>query len=541
MQEKQKQDTEIHILQDQLKDYCESGICPMHMPGHKRSLSPVPGLPYDWDITEVEGMDDLHQAEGILKDAMDRTRDLVGSRRTWYLVGGSTCGNLAMMYAVLPRGSEVIIARNCHKSVFHGAELLDLHVHWLMPEMVPDFDIPGSVRKEKVEELLLRYPDSRAVLLTSPTYEGIVSDIRKIAEIVHRKGKLLLVDEAHGAHFGLFRESGFDGFPDSAVHLGADVVVQSAHKTLPSLTQTALLHLGSDRVSEAAIEQGLAVFETSSPSYPLLASLDGCTGLLKKQGKELFENWIRNRNRLWEKAAGWKNLRILGRAEQDKAGSKEIFLLDPGKIFIRDVRGERSGAELAELLRKYEKIEPEMCCGQNVLYMTSCADTKETWERLATALDHLNHFLIPVEDREEEAICRPLFPPSSLEEGQAKDPSWWTAPGEQPAEEKGRPQGDFALFPLEEGQENRQEISLAEAAERALHGECRKISLAEAEGRISAEYVMAYPPGIPLLIPGERIRAEDIRAIRQLAGGGGRIQRSAHGRILDNAEEIYVI
>lgn len=539
MQEDQKKSEGIHILQDQLRDYCGSGICPMHMPGHKRALAPVPGLPYDWDLTEVEGVDDLHHAEGILKAAMDRTRDLVGSRRTWYLVGGSTCGNLAMMYAALPKGSEVIIAGNCHKSVFHGAELLDLKVHWLMPEAVPEFDIAGSVRKERVEELLLRYPASRAVLLTSPTYEGIVSDIRGISEIVHREGKLLLVDEAHGAHFGLFRESGFDGFPDSAVHLGADVVVQSAHKTLPSLTQTAFLHLCSERIREEAIEQGLSVFETSSPSYPLLASLDGCTGLLRKQGKELFENWLRNRNRLWEQAAGWKNLCILGQTGQrfetpadaaDFASARyknggenpeSLFRLDPGKLLIRDARGRYSGKELAELLRKYEKIEPEMCCGQNVLYMTSCADTEENWERLTTALDHLNRFLVPTKNKADEAACRKAEPEGASDEDESPG-------GLQKQREMVSP-------------EKRQVLSLSEAAGRALHGDCERISLSAAEGRISAEYVMAYPPGIPILVPGERIGEEEIQKIRRLLRESGHIQCSAGGEILDNAEEIYVI
>ena len=493
-----------HILQDQLKSYCADGPYPMHMPGHKRNLSPGPGLPYDFDVTEVEGTDDLHRADGILKEAMERTGKLYGSRRTWYLTCGSTCGNLAMMYAAIPRGSEVILARNCHKSVFHGAELLGLTVHWLMPEKLPDFGIPGSVRPESVEKMLRQYPRSRAVFLTSPTYEGIGSDIESIAELVHREGKLLLVDEAHGAHFGLFHGSAAGGyFPDSAVQLGADLAVQSAHKTLPSLTQTAWLHLGSDRISEEAVEQGLSVFETSSPSYPLLASLDGCTGLLAKEGPELFGKWEKRIDGIRAKAGEWKNLRILG-PEDAEADRKALFSLDFGKLLIRDAFFRRSGREQEEVLRREERREPEMSCGRNVLLMTSCGDSEEGFERLFHALEHLNAWL-----------------------GEQKSGAAET--------EKCREEGMPVLS------EERQTVPLGEAAQRALHGKARKILLEQAEGEISAEYVMAYPPGIPLLIPGERISAEDIRTIRNLQREEGHIRRSAPGQILDNTGEVYVL
>ena len=479
-----------HILQDQLKSYCTDGPYPMHMPGHKRNLSPGPGLPYDFDVTEVEGTDDLHHADGILKEAMERTGKLYGSRRTWYLTCGSTCGNLAMMYAAIPRGSEVILARNCHKSVFHGAELLGLTVHWLRPE--------------SVEKMLRQYPQSRAVFLTSPTYEGIGSDIESIAELVHREGKLLLVDEAHGAHFGLFHGSVAGGyFPDSAVQLGADLAVQSAHKTLPSLTQTAWLHLGSDRISEEAVEQGLSVFETSSPSYPLLASLDGCTGLLAKEGPELFGKWEKRIDGIRAKAGEWKNLRILG-PEDAEADRQAVFSLDFGKLLIRDAFFRKSGRELEEFLRREELLEPEMSCGRNVLLMTSCGDSEEGFERLFHTLEHLNAWL-----------------------GEQKSGAAET--------EKCREDGMPVLS------EERQAVPLEEAAQRALHGKARKISLEQAEGEISAEYVMAYPPGIPLLIPGERISAEDIRTIRNLQREEGHIRRSAPGQILDNTGEVYVL
>ena len=518
------------ILRDQLREYCGLGIYPMHMPGHKRSLAPVPDLPYEWDVTEVEGTDDLHDAEGILKEAMDRTTKLVGSRRTWYLVGGSTCGNLAMLYAAVPFGGEVILARNCHMSVFHAAELLNLKIHWLMPERVPGYEILGSIPREQVEEILLRYPESSAVLVTSPTYEGICSDIGGIAEIVHRHGKILLVDEAHGAHFGLFRDAEERSFfPDSALHLGADLAVQSAHKMLPSLTQTAWLHLGSDRISPNAVEQALSVFETSSPSYLLLASLDGCTGLLREEGRSLFGRWRQHLLNIRKRAPEWENLRILG-PEDQKESPEAVFALDPGKILIRDAYGQKSGEELGALLREREKLEPEMCCGPDVLLMTSCADTEDGWERLLAALEHLNTFLKldrgtrraleeenqrSCADSREGGICR--------QQCRKVTTSWTEA---------------AVLPPLTE---EKQAVSLTAAAQAALHCRTRRISLEQAEGEISAEYVMAYPPGIPILIPGERISREDIQTIRRVWLEKGRIRRSAPGQILDNPGEIYVL
>lgn len=517
------------VLQEQLEAYCSSGMYPMHMPGHKRHLAPVPGLPYDWDVTEVEGTDDLHHAEGILKEAMDRTAELAGSRKTWYLVGGSTCGNLAMMYAAVPCGGEVILARNCHKSVFHAAELLNLKVHWLMPERVPGYEIPGSIRKEQVEELLLRYPESAAVLVTSPTYEGIVSDIPGIAQAVHKKGKVLLVDEAHGAHFGLFRDTEAGRFfPDSAVHLGADLAVQSAHKTLPSLTQTAWLHQGSDRVAARAVEQALSVFETSSPSYPLLASLDGCTGLLRERGEALFARWRQHLLEIRKRASEWENLKILG-PEDQKERPEAVFALDPGKLLIRDAHAVRSGRELGAFLRERERLEPEMCCGPDVLLMTSCGDTEEGWRRLERSLEHLNAFLGQESGRLQAGEKEPSGCPEGVREG--------VTHRDEAAEETGR--REEAGLPLLT--EEKQAVSLAAAAQAALHGRARKVPLEQAEGEISAEYVMAYPPGIPILIPGERIREEDIRAIRRLCREEDRIRRSAPGQILDNPGEIYVL
>ena len=203
---------------------------------------------------------------------MERAADLWGARRTWFLVGGSTCGILAAIRAAAPFGSEIIAARNCHRSVFHAIELGGYKVHWIVPDRDREYEICKAVTPEQVEASVKRHPGSSAVILTSPTYEGVISDIRGISDICAEAGIPLIVDEAHGAHLGLFED---DGFPDGAVKCGADLVVQSLHKTLPSLTQTAVLHLQGNLVDEKEVERQLGIFETSSPSYPLASDSFG--------------------------------------------------------------------------------------------------------------------------------------------------------------------------------------------------------------------------------------------------------------------------
>ena len=280
---------------DSLQTQCErlaAARCPLHMPGHKRRVPPAPGLScYAWDLTEIDGADDLHDAHGMLAAAMARTAALYGARRCWYLVGGSTAGLLAGIRALAPFGSAVLAARNCHKAVYHALELGHLTAHYLTPPVLPGFGVYGSVPPAAAAAALDAHPDVRCVILTSPTYEGVCSDVAAIVKICHARGVPLLVDEAHGAHYlPLAAPYGWRG---GAVAAGADLVVQSAHKTLPSLTQTAWLHLNGDLADPAEVERQLDVFETSSPSYPLLASLDGCTEWLLQNGAAAFAAWRR--------------------------------------------------------------------------------------------------------------------------------------------------------------------------------------------------------------------------------------------------------
>ncbi len=458
------------------------GECyPFHMPAHKRRLVPHPALE-DWyalDLTEIEGADDLHDASGILQRAMDRTASLWGSRRTWYLVGGSTAGILAAVRGLAPAGSRIIAAANCHRSVRHAVELGMLLPNWLMPPRIGEYGIWGSVTPQQVEEALREVPDCRAVVITSPTYEGVLSDIRGIADVCHTAGVPLFVDEAHGAHLGLF-----PGFPASALHLGADVVVQSVHKTLPAPTQTALLHLGREAlpcVSEREIGRQLDVFETSSPSYPMMGALDAVTRLLEERGDELFRRWSEGLAILDRQTASLKRLRILCHGRDRAEMHPEICAFDPGKILVSCRGTGLTGPQLKEILHARFGMEAEMAQADTVLLMSGCGDGEEAYSGLAQSLCLLDEEL--TQAAESASTSRP--------DGLRCD--------DLRSDDSSRP-----VYP-------RPEVVLRPGEAVLMPSAC--VPRGEAAGAVCGEYVYAYPPGIPLLAPGERITEEILRLI----------------------------
>ena len=217
-----------HSLGNLLSDYGNGPDRPFHMPGHKRRGLHTPELPWKLDITEIHGFDDLHDPDGVLARSMALAAALWGSEETRYLINGSTGGILAALHAALPRGSAVLVARNCHKSVYHALELLDLIPVFLQPEIDTDFGMAGSLSVDAVRSALEAHPEARALVLVSPTYDGVLSDVKGLCTLCHNKGIPVIVDEAHGAHLG------FAPFPSGAVAAGADLVIQSAHKTCVS-------------------------------------------------------------------------------------------------------------------------------------------------------------------------------------------------------------------------------------------------------------------------------------------------------------------
>ena len=477
---------QTHILQTQLERYAAQDLYPFHMPGHKRRMSPAPGLPFAWDVTEVPGTDDLHDASGILLDAMQRSASLWGADRTWYLVNGSTCGLLAAIRALAKPGSEILCARNCHKAVFHAIELAGCRVRWIMPAVDEDWGICTGITADQVRKMLRKNPDVKALILTSPTYEGVLSDIRGISVLCHQKGIPLIVDEAHGAH--LLPMSANSGFPDGALACGADLVIQSPHKTLPSLTQTAFLHLQGNLVDPEIIEEQLDIFETSSPSYPLLASLDGCTGIIREHGRELFESWKERLGRFDNAVMSLQKLRVFNRltGAERNSGTKSPFIYDPGKILIDAAGAGVTGRELASFLREKKHIEIEMTQGSLVLAMTSLCDDEN-------ALDLLADALAEIDAQASEAI---------------------------------RSTSEINKMPVKR-YSTKAPAAACTFAEAVIQ-EAEIVPLSGISGRICAEYLYFYPPGIPFLAPGEIITPENRELILEAEKSGEFTYRRKH-------------
>jgi len=447
----------MSILYEALQTYSGQGITAMHMPGHKRRSGFAIDLPWHLDITEIEGFDNLHAPEGVLLEAQARAARLWGSETSFFLVNGSTAGILAGIYALVQPGEKILIGRNCHKSVYHAIELLQLVPVYLDPPIVAGTGVCGSISPELVEDALQVHPEIRLAVITSPTYEGVISDVRGIAEVLHARGVPLLVDEAHGAHLGLS-----DHFPAGAVSMGADVVVQSLHKTLPSLTQTAVLHIQGDLVFRERVQHGLALFQSSSPSYLLLASIDACVTELLERGDALLADWRGRLDRFYREME-LEELSLLGEVRDEG----RIYDRDPSKIVILCDDTNQSGFNLMDTLRTKYSIELEMALDGYSIAMTGLNTTDADLDRLAGVLQALDGGC-ELEQRTRNARPCPSMPEVVMGVGEAL-----CSPGCQ-------------------------------------------VAFAESVGRVARTYLWAYPPGIPLLVPGVRITEEIREALTEL-------------------------
>ena len=447
-----------------LEIYSQEDYYPFHMPGHKRNPDTVnTDLPFDRDITEIEGFDNLHHPEGILKKAQETAASVYDTKECYYSVNGSTAALLAAVSATVPRNGQILVARNCHKAVYHALYLRNLIPTYVYPQMDPKWWINGGISSDKVERALAENPEIKAVLLTSPTYDGVVSDIEKIAEIVHRYEIPLIVDEAHGAHFHFSNY-----FPTSAAELGADLVIQSFHKTLPSMTQTAVLHNCSDRVDSRLIRRFMGIYQSSSPSYILMASMDACMEKMSSDGNEMFREFTKILEKARRRLSECKYIRLVS----PEIGTAGVFDYDRSKLLFSTRYASMTGSELAQILLEKYHIQVEMETEHYVLALAAVGDSGEGFERLCQAIEEINQ-----------------------EEAQKKKEKRET---EEPKA------GRTAYTSLS------QFMSITEAME--SESEIRKLE--ESVGRISAEFGYLYPPGIPLIVPGEQITGQFIRNMR---------------------------
>ncbi|MFR9192781.1 MAG: aminotransferase class I/II-fold pyridoxal phosphate-dependent enzyme [Anaerovoracaceae bacterium] len=477
-----------------------------HMPGHKgmeifeengcaEELKNIA----DWDITEISGADNLFQPESIIARTMEKYRQLYGVKKSYLLINGSSAGIIAAVMAALGHGGQgsLILARNSHKSVYNSLRLAGARPVYVYPQMISGYGIQGRITAEAVAEAMDREPQGKAVILPSPNYYGICSDISAIADVVHRRGKVLIVDQAHGAHLKFFRgcHAGSAGpgkdehicrdiFPPAAEDQGADIVINSTHKTLASFTQTAVLNVCSDRVDTADLEDCLQMIESTSPSYPLMATLDMNADLLLKNGPALFERWAENIRWFYEKAQDIKGLRLM-RADG----------LDPTKINLDMSYWGFDGERLEKFLIQ-KGIYPELVSGNIVMCMSGIGNKREDYEKLAGALEQA---------------------------AQAAD-----GQGRAAADDgSGRRRSDFGSgWPGVQTKEKDTEISdysfdiLVQAG---IPVKRRSVKLSEAEGMVCAGLLIPYPPGIPIACPGEILTRQVIDRIMAARRAGRKV------------------
>ncbi|MBO8164849.1 MAG: aminotransferase class I/II-fold pyridoxal phosphate-dependent enzyme [Brevibacillus sp.] len=436
---------------------------PFHVPGHKMGRS------FDQegkdlfqsllaiDLTEISGLDDLHQPEGVIAEAQALAAEAFGAEETRFLVGGTTAGNLALVLAVCRPGEKIIVQRNCHKSVYHGIMLARAVPVFVVPAIDPVTGVAAGLRREDVERALNLHPDAKAVFLTNPTYYGMGIDLAKMAAVVHRFGIPLLVDEAHGSHYGFHPE-----LPQSAMRCGADASVQSTHKTGVAMTMCAMLHLKGERIDRSRLYQALGMIQSSSPSYPLMASLDLARRHMLTEGTQELERVLALMKRLRERIATLPWLLFPELAE-----NSVYTTLDPLKLMLCLRTSSLSGFELKQVLERHD-IYPELAAPDHVLLASSTGTCPEDVERVWQVLER-------------------LAPPSA---------------------------GSANLLArtgavLSSSFVREQVMAMHEAlASRRI-----AVPLEEAEGRIAAEMVIPYPPGIPLLVPGERIDAQVLQRL----------------------------
>lgn len=478
-------------LLELLKTYSEDGHVPMHMPGHKRSLPLLSD--YTIDVTEIEGFDNLHSPKGILKECLDYASSVYGSKETFFSVNGSTCALHAAIHATTNYGDKILVARNCHQSVYNIITLRGLVPHYIYAEN-------KTSQAEEVKELLDQNPDIKVVVITSPSYDGTTSKIEEIAEICHVQGAVLIVDEAHGAHLPFAEKAGRGSyFTRSAISQGADIVVQSLHKTLPAMTQTAGLHRMSDRVSGEKIRKAFSIFETSSPSYVLMASIDECIHYVQDNCKKLFTDYGKRLKGFYETAA--EEFPNLFEKERLAEGieTRPFKHYDPSKILICGKNLSMTGKEIYDILVNDYGIMPEMSAGEFCLCMTSVCDTDESFSKLINALREIY-----------QSRCG------------------------------GSIQGDLSEIPPELFCQVRTEqfctLTEAEGYNKFKLGLKQLYSIladdsnstAQRTGQantrcVAAELVSVYPPGVPLLVPGEYITKENVEYIMKALKAGNEV------------------
>ncbi len=476
-------------LFDTLHNHAKRRVTSFHTPGHKNGESIDKKLKsftgknvYYFDVTVFPEVDSLHDPVGPIKKAQELMAAAYGVDHSFFLVNGSSGGNIAMMLSTLKAGDSVIVSRNAHKSVLGGVILSGVWPIWLQPEIDKNLKIIYNSSAGQIEDALNKYPEAKAVFITSPTYNGVVTDLFKIAEICHRRGKLLLVDEAHGPHLKFHKD-----LPVSAVEVGADICVQSTHKILSAISQGSVLHVSSQLVDVNAIKRVVSLLQTTSPNYLTLASLDLARHQVVNKGEKMLDNVIKIAQYARRKI---NQLQMFSCFTENDVKSNG-YELDVTKLTIDVTKTNLTGYKVEDILAKEYNIQVDCADTFNLIAIMGIGSKKRDVNALIAALADIEKEYSKKTELEQE----PLSIPSLSTE--------------------------LVMTPREV----------------FLNSKTKRISLSKAAGHISAQTLTPYPPGIPVLIPGERITAEICEYIAELAEKKIRIS----GQETDSLKTIKVV
>lgn len=450
-------------LIDGIKKFRSEVELSFHMPGHKNKpniLKEIGDNLHDYDITETIGTDNLHFPTGMIKNTLESIAKSYGAKKSYIVVNGTSCGVISSIMACTSPGDFILAQRDCHKSVYNAVILGGLKVEYLYPEFNREHGLNFSVSLEKLEQMLIDYPKIKLVVLTYPTFYGVCFDIKKAAEIVHKYGKILMIDEAHGSHLNFCSK-----LPPAAERSGADIVAQSTHKTLPAMTQSSILHICSDRVDTEKVSRMLRMLQTTSPSYILMSSTQRAVEYMDKYGEErLCKNIEMFRIKT-------KELRDLGvnvlTDDFLKENGSHAFDETRAVVSLNDVG--INGKELEIILREKYKIQMEM---SDLMYVVGYITAADEPEDIARLFDSVKEIYLDAKNSNKESS---------------------------------------RVF-IEEFPRLTQEISM----KNAFYSESELVTTEDSVGRISADFIIPYPPGIPLICPGEIIKEETIEYAKSI-------------------------
>lgn len=433
---------------NKLNEIVDDNLISFHVPGHKLGkiydklgYGKVLERIYKMDTTEIAETDNLHSPEGIIKISQERASKAFKSEETYYLVNGSTCGIQGAIMAVCSPKDKLIVNRDCHQSVINACILGDIDPIYIYPNIDKSNNILKGIKIEDTIDVIDKNEDAKAILVTYPTYYGQTYNLRKICDYAHSKNIVVIVDEAHGSHLGLSNE-----LPQTALEQGADIVIQSTHKTLPSFTQSSMIHVQGTRIDKERLTTILRMIESSSPSYVLMCSLELAVDIYETKGKELMEELLNN---IYKFKLSMKTNKLVELYNED----------DKTKIFISMKKNNLTGYKLDEILRKDYNIQVELANYYGVLLICTIGNEKEDFKSLEMALNDISNRY--TYNKYVEMIEYPINIPTK------------------------------ALTPRE-----------------AFYNIKKSVKIYESIGKICGEYVIPYPPGISLLSPGEIITKE---------------------------------